>query len=195
MNALSLVLRIMSFVVTTYMLLCLARIFLSWLPGLAAGRPAAIVEGLTEPFLAPFRRLPFLKPTGVDLSPVAALAVLSAVSRAFLIASYGGLTVGTVLAIVVDTAWAPVSFLLSFFAILMAVRLAGYLLRWYGRHPAWQMLDAMVNPVLFAIKGLVYRHRVVDYRQGLVTGVVALVGARLLLGGAVSVLLRLLRQI
>ncbi len=161
-----------------FMFLCIARIFMSWLPSLSSGSGGRFIERATEPYLSLFRRIAFLRSGSMDFSPIAALAVLAAVSRALSVASYGALSVGFILALIVQTLWSPIAFLLSFFAFLALLRIIAYKARWNSLHPAWRTVDAMVNPVLFKIKLFIYKDRIVNYMQGLVTGFLALAGAR-----------------
>lgn len=191
MPALSIVFRILGGAASVYMLLCIARIFLTWFPG-ASGAGARFLERSTEPYLALFRRLSFLRGAGVDFSPIAALAVLAGLSRALTVASMGTLTLGIGLALVVQVIWDPVGFLLGFFAVLILARIIAYLARWNSLHPVWRAVDAMINPILFQLKRLFYRNRIVHYMQGLVIGLLVLAGLRLLLGWMVSGLLAVL---
>ena len=182
MNLSSTVFSILGTTTSIYMLLCIVRIFMSWFPAAAMGRPAEILERVTEPYLSLWSRIPFLKTGGVDFSPIAALAALSGVSRLFAVASYGSLTFGVALALIVEIVWAPIGFLLSFFVVLIALRVIAYLAKWNSLHPVWRAIDAMINPVLFRIKRLVYKDRIVNYMQGLATGAIVLLAARVILG-------------
>ncbi|MBN2874429.1 MAG: YggT family protein [Spirochaetales bacterium] len=195
MNVLSTIFRLLGAATSIYMLLCVVRIFLSWFPASASGRPAELVVSATEPYLAIWRRIPFLRAGGVDFSPIAALAVLSALSRVLAMASYGILTIGLVLALIVEMVWAPVSFLLGFFIVLILARVVAYAARWNSLHPVWRTVDAMINPVLFRIQRLVYRDRIVNYMQGLATGAIALLVVRVVFGILFGLLLGLLKSL
>jgi hypothetical protein len=105
------------------------------------------------------------------------------------------LTAGVALALVVEVAWAPVSFLLGFFVVLLVARIVAYAAHWNSLHPIWRAIDAMINPVLFRIKRFVYKDRIVNYMQGLVTGALAILGARVILGLAFGLLINLLKRI
>lgn len=195
MTIVAIVFRILAGLISAYMILCVVRIFMSWFPVGLSGKPATFIEGATEPYLAIFRRIPFLQGGGMDFSPIAALAVLAAVSRALTVASHGALTVGLLLVVLVEMIWSPVSFLLSFIAVLVLARIVAFWARWNSLHPAWRAVDAIINPALFQIKRLVYRDRIVNYMQGLITGFLALAGVRILLGFAIAQLIRLLGRI
>lgn len=196
MPVLSLSLRILGGAASVYMLLCFARLMLTWFPGaMTAGAGARFLVRVTEPYLAPFRRIAFLRGAGVDFSPVAALSVLAGVSWALTYASLGALTLGVILSILLRIVWYPVGFLLGFFAVLVLARIVACLARWNSLHPVWRAVDALINPTLFQIKRLLYRNRIVNYMQGLVTGFLALAAARLLLGWGVDALFGLLSKL
>jgi len=195
MNLLSTVFRLLGAATSIYMLLCVVRVFLSWFPASAIGRPAELVERATDPYLLLWKRIPFLQAGGVDFSPIAALAALSGLSRIFSVASYGALTFGLALSLIVEVVWAPVSFLLGFFVVLLVARIVAYAARWNSLHPVWRAIDAMINPVLFRIKRFVYKDRIVNYMQGLITGALALLGTRVLLGLVFGLVINLLKKL
>jgi YggT family protein len=190
MSALSVVFRLLGAATSIYMLLCIVRIFLSWFPAAASGRPAEIVGQVTEPYLSMWRHIPFLVVGGVDFSPIAALAVLSGVSRVFAVASYGAVTIGLILSLLIEVVWGPVSFLLGFFMMLIVARIIAYAARWNSLHPIWRAIDSIINPVLFRLKRLVYKDRIVNYMQGLITGALLLLGARVVLGTVFGFIMR-----
>jgi YggT family protein len=64
-------------------LLILARVIISWTNPTGGGTLTAFVYQVTEPILAPIRRL--IPPTsGIDWSPLIAMLVLGAVTRVVL---------------------------------------------------------------------------------------------------------------
>lgn len=193
MTVISTILWALGFALNLYMFLCMARILLSWFPGLTPSGATRLVEKATDPYLSLWRRIPFLQSGGMDFSPIFAIAVLIAASRVFTMASMGVLTIGGILALVVSVLWSPVAFVLGFFALLMLARMVAYIARWNSLHPIWRAIDAMINPVLWRIKRFIYGDRIVNYMQGLITGTLVLAGARALLGLAVGALMRLLQ--
>ncbi len=60
-------------------MLILARVIVSWIPGMGMGHPAVqVLHQITSPILDPIRRL--LPPVGgLDLSPIVAILLLSLV--------------------------------------------------------------------------------------------------------------------
>ena len=65
---------------TLLWVLLLARVVISWTNPTGGGGVVAIIYQLTEPILAPIRRM--IPPTsGIDWSPMIAMLILAAVSR------------------------------------------------------------------------------------------------------------------
>jgi YggT family protein len=82
--------RLANDVFRLYQLILLARILLSWFPGVDRGHPAVVLlVRITEPYLAPFRRL--LPPAaGFDISPIVAFFVLE-ILQGIVVQALGGL--------------------------------------------------------------------------------------------------------
>jgi len=190
------IMRILGAVVSLYMLLIMARIILTWFPTALQGRALERLGSVTDPYLNIFRRISFLRSETLDFSPVAALAVLSVMTQIFAAAAaLGHVTVGLVLALVLRAAWSLFAFFFSFLGIAMTARLVAYLARWNSLHPVWRVVDALINPVLFRMNRLIYKNRIVNFRQGLLTGIIVFfglwfIGGRLI-GLAAGLLMRL----
>lgn len=195
MNLVNTIFRLLAAATSIYMLLCVVRIFLTWFPARMIGRPAELVERAADPYLLLWKKIPFLQAGNVDFSPIAALAALSGLSRIFSVASYGELTAGVALSLLIEVIWAPVSFLLGFFIVLLVARIVAYAARWNSLHPVWRSIDTMINPVLFSIKRVIYKNRIVNYMQGLITCALALLGTRVILGLVFNLIINLLKKI
>jgi YggT family protein len=184
---LSTIARFLNAAVIVYVFLCAARVLMSWLPGLDAGRSGAILARVVDPYLNWFRRFKIFSSGAFDFSPIAALALLAVVNDLLTKISFAiNLSVGLVLALVVGAAWSAVAFVVSFFMVCALARMIAYAARWNSLHPLWMVIDSILNPALFRINRLVYRGRIVNYLQGLITGSVFLalmwVVGRLLVG-------------
>jgi YggT family protein len=188
--------RILSAATIVYMFTCVARVFISWMPGLDSGAGGRIIKAAADPYLNLFRRIKALSAGAFDFSPIAALAVLAVANDLLTRVSYAiGITLGLALGMLLGAAWSAVAFLLAFLAVCAVARLVAYAARWNSLHPLWRVVDTMLNPVLFRINRVLYRGRIVNYLQGLVTGLIVLVLAYLagheLVSLAVGLLLRL----
>ncbi|HOX13658.1 MAG TPA: YggT family protein [Spirochaetales bacterium] len=187
--AFSIVLRLAAAAASLYMLLLMARIILTWFPSAVEGRPLHLLSSVTDPYLDLFRGIPWLSTGSMDFSPLAALAVLSVLTQILsTAAAYGRISLGIVLALVLRAGWSIFAFFFGFLGLAMAARLVAYMAKWNSLHPVWRVVDALINPVMFRLNRAIYRDRIVNFRQGLLTGIVVLFGLRIL-GGILTGLL------
>ena len=174
---LTIVMRILGGLISLYMLLCSLRVFMTWIPQIHLGKAERILAAIVDPFLGMFSRIKLFRTERFDFSPIAALAVLSVLNRVFSTLAYSGrISLGFVLGLLLQAAWSALAFM------------AG----WNTLHPVWLVIDAILNPLLFRINRIIYSGRAVHYRQGLFTGLVALILLRMAGGALVGILNRLL---
>lgn len=190
------ILRVVNVVLVGYLLLLSLRIVLSWFQASLYGRPWALLQRVTDPYLGLFRRLPFLRQGTFDLSPVAAVLVIVVIlDLVNELLSFGEITLGYVLGSVLGALWYGAGFLLLLFALLCALRLVGFGLR-TARNPAlWKALDAMVQPVVGWMARLLGRSVRFGYVQTLAITAAALFTVWFLGGMGVRVLVRVLRAL
>jgi YggT family protein len=175
--------------VSVYMLVIFIRVMLSWFSGVNYGRPAEFLRRITDPYLNWFRRFGFLRMANLDLSPIAALAVLSVANNIFVtLSSYGRITLGFILATLVSALWSAASFVLLFLLIVLVLRFAAYLTRRnvYGSYSPmdafWRVVDSLSRPVMYRINRIIFRNRLVRYHTGLLTSIAVLAALRIGLG-------------
>ncbi|MCX7023334.1 MAG: YggT family protein [Spirochaetes bacterium] len=180
--------------VTVYMILCMLRIALAWFgPAAANGAAARPLVAIVDPYLAFFSRIKRLRGERIDFSPIVAITALWFVSQIFYsIGVSGKVSLSAVLAIALSGTWSVFAFLLDMFAMLILLRVVAYFARWNSLHPAWQAIDATINPIVFRIKRTVYRDRIVKYQAGLITALAVIVAFRVILGFGVNLLSNLL---
>jgi YggT family protein len=151
-----------------YMLLIFIRVMLSWFNTASLGRPAEVLAQVTDPYLNWWRRIPVLRTGFIDLSPIAAMAALSLVQTACGIAArYGRLTVGILLAVIVQALWSVLSFVLGFFIVILILRLIAYLSNQNIYSTFWRIVDSISQPVLYRITRIFYRRRLINYLAGI----------------------------
>jgi YggT family protein len=166
-----------------YTLLIFIRILLTWFSGSRYGKPYDILSRITDPYLNWFRRFPFLQTPVFDLSPIAALAVLSLVNNIFTtIARYGRITLGIILAMVLSALWSAASFILVFFIFILVLRLFAYLTNRNIYGPVWRLIDSISQPVLYRINRIIFRNRLVNYLTGILSALGVLLILRIGLG-------------
>ncbi|MDA8410375.1 MAG: YggT family protein [Treponema sp.] len=193
---LSIFLRILGAAVTVYMLACAIRIFLTWVPRSDLGAPARVLASAVDPYLAFFTRFKIFRVGRFDFSPIAALATLAIVNQVLLtIAFVGAITIGGIAALVVDAIWSAFAFVLTFLAVAALARLVAYAARWNSLHPLWRVIDDMLNPILFRITRLIWRDRIVNYLQGLATGLAVLLVLRIGGEALVRLIMKALRAL
>jgi YggT family protein len=193
---LSIIARILNAVVIVYVFLCAARVLMSWVPSLDAGKGGAILARVTDPYLNYFRRFKIFTSGAFNFSPIAALALLAVLNDLLTTIAYSGqLSVGLVLGLLVGAAWSAVAFVISVFALCAVARIIAYVARLNSLHPLWIVIDSMLNPLLYRINRLIYRGRIVNYMQGLVTGFVILLLLRTGGGALLGLVIRSLERL
>ncbi|MDR3342451.1 MAG: YggT family protein [Treponema sp.] len=180
--------NILSALTGIYMLLIFIRIMLTWFSGANYGRPMEILTGITDPYLDWFRRFPALRAGFLDLSPIVAMAVLSLVNQIFsTLAQYGAISLGIILAMVLSALWSAISFILGFFLIILGLRLIAYLTNQDVYNSVfWKIVDTISQPVLYRIKRILFRRRLVNYLTGIITSMVAVLVLMMVLGTIVK---------
>ena len=174
-NAMIQIFRVLGFLVEIYMLIIFVRIVLTWFARMGQGRLQEILAGITDPYLDWFRRFSFLKVGFLDLSPIAALGVLSVLSRIIsTVIFYGKITIGIILAIMLQTIWGAVSFFLLFFIIVLALRLAAHFSKQNIYGPFWRIVDTIAQPILYRINRLLFRDRIVNFGTGTIISIASL---------------------
>jgi YggT family protein len=170
------------------MFIIFVRILLTWFGGISFGRPAEILNRVTDPYLDFFRRFPVMRVGYLDLSPVAALAVLSLANRVFtILARYGTISLGIILAILLQAVWSAAAFLLGFGIIVLVLRLIAFLTNRNVYGVFWRVIDTISQPLLFRINRIIFGGRIVRYLTGLLLSIAVLAAAYLLGGAAVRI--------
>jgi YggT family protein len=190
------VLNALNVLLLGYLLLLSLRIVLSWFRASLYGRPWQLLEKVTEPYLALFRRIPFLRQGLFDFAPIVAiLLIVVALDLVNELLFYGQITLGFVLASIVSAVWSGLSFLLLLFAVVAALRLAGFAARTARNPGLWRALDLIVQPMASWFSRLLSLGSRVSYPQRLALMAVALLLVWFLGGLGVRVLIRALRAL
>jgi len=158
------------------MLIIFLRIILTWFPGFGNGGIIDFLSGITDPYLNWFRRFSFLRLGFLDLSPIVALGVLSLVNRVLgMLASYGRISIGIVLALALQAVWGAVSFILGFLILLLILRLIAFLFGQSGANPFWNVIETISRPVLYRINRIFFRGRIVKHITVLLVSIASLI--------------------
>ncbi|MFA6775633.1 MAG: YggT family protein [Sphaerochaetaceae bacterium] len=120
--------KFLATMISIYSFLIWIRVIFTWvrIPGQMMENPLlTFLKKIVDPYLNWFSPLTGLKRSNFDLTPLAALAVLSIFQSILrMYGSYGRLTIGMVLAMIVQTLWGYlVSPLFWFIMIILVIRL------------------------------------------------------------------------
>ena len=163
-----------SFLISIYMLIIFVRIILTWFSGMDQGGVPDVLSKITDPYLDWFRRFPALRMGYIDLSPIVALGVLSLVNRVLnTLAAYGTISIGIILALILQAVWGAVSFFLGFLILILILRLIAYLLK-LGSNPFWLIIESISRPVIFRINRFIFKSRIVNYTTSIIISIAAL---------------------
>ena len=183
------ILGFLNLLVSIYMMIIFVRIILTWFSWLGGSKIQEILAMITDPYLNWFRRFTFLKAGFVDLSPIAALAVLSLVSRILaMLAIQGRISIGIILALVLQAFWGMVSFIIGFLIIVLAVRLVGYFAKQSSYTPFWRIIDSISQPVIYRINSFFFKDRILQISTAIIISAASLAVAYVVLKILVSVL-------
>jgi len=154
----------LSTLVSIYMMIIFFRIILTWFSWVGRGSFQNILAKVTDPYLNWFRRFPFLRVGFLDLSPIAALAVLSLVNRIFsTLAFHGTISIGLILAMTLQMLWGAASFLIIFLIVVFILRLAAHIGRFNTYNQFWRIVDAIFQPVSYRINRILFKDRIINF--------------------------------
>jgi len=169
-----LILNLIISLVQIYMFLIALRIILGWTGIQHQG--IMFLGKIVDPYLYLFRRLKFLRFNHLDLSPVAAIALLQMMNYILFSLSYRSSFPGVfeIFDFIVGLVWSLLSFLLALFIILSLIRLLAFAFPSLKILPLWHALDLLLMPPITKI-GLILRKGFLTYRTGLVIFIFVLV--------------------
>ena len=181
-----LVLRIITGLLSTYMLLLFLRIIITWFSGSDFGRPYEILTSITDPYLNYFSRFSFLKFGMMDFSSIAGILLLVIVLNILnTISSYGTITLGLILAIILGAVWSAINFLITFFIMLIIIRLVTGMINATRQSPLMTTVETIISPLTNFVYNKLFKNNNITYITCLaVSGVLLL--AVLLSGNALT---------
>ena len=187
---------VLSFLVNAYMVIIFFRIMLTWFSGMGHGSVQDVLARITDPYLNWFRRFPALRMGFLDLSPIVALGVLSLVNRILSsLARYGTITIGIILAMVLQGIWGAVSFFIGFLIIVLILCLVAHLSRVNTFNPFWRAVETISRPVLFRINRVLYKGRIENFAVSVILSIAALGISYIVLGFFVTFASRALARL
>ena len=193
MDILFYILSALSTLISLYMVVCLIRVFLSWVPSLAYSAFGRVISQMTDPYLNLFRKFNPTGRFGIDISPIFAFAVLMLAENILnTIVVTGTLNIAYLLVQIINLIWSIASSLLTFFIIIILVRLIAMLLN-KNSGQIWQAIDQLLYPIIQKVIPLFTKNRFLQPKIQLiillVVGIVIKIGIDLLIGMLIALIL------
>jgi len=160
----NLILRITTGVLSGYMLLLFIRIIITWFSGTDFGKPYEILKSITDPYLNYFRQFSFLQIGMMDFSSIAGILLLVIILNILnTISSYGTITLGLVLAIILGALWSAINFLITFFIILTLIRLVTGFINARRQSPLMSTIETIISPVTNFVYYKIFKNKNITY--------------------------------
>ena len=200
--------------VSLYSLLCVIRIVFTWLPDLNYSPFGKLLAAVCDPWLNIFKKFNPFKRSPVDISPMFAIGALMLISSVLKqIVFRRRFSLWMLFGTVVSILWSICSSILTFFNILLLVRLIAELLNrtqsriWYNvdqvlnillavrliaellnrtQNPIWYTMDSVLNPIIYKVSGFFFRNRFVTPKTALIITLVCSIAVQFGLGILVS---------
>lgn len=180
----------------TYLVLCMFRVLMSWFGPGSGHQGFVILARITDPWLKLFSGIPWLKLRNLDFSPVVALIILQLFSQVFHYLSISGkLTIGLVLATIIELFASAINFFMVFFIVLALIRLIGLLIKTSSIQRFWFTLDHILQPLVYPLLAKLFPRRVVPYGTGLGLFLGVMIATALLFSFGANALVVLVRPL
>ncbi|MBI9108308.1 MAG: YggT family protein [Spirochaetales bacterium] len=154
-----------SAVLSVYMIILIIRVMLTWFKTSQNSQIFRYLAAITDPYLNWFRRFSVLKFGMLDFSPIVAFVILGFVINIFnSIAAYGKITVGIILALLVNGIWSIISFILILFIILTVIRLISSTIATGGFLSSMSVgIDSIIEPITTWVRKTIFRNKFTPY--------------------------------
>ena len=185
-----------STVLSIYSVLCFARIIISWFPPIEYSAVGRILCKICDPYLNLFRRLKFLRIGFLDFSVVVALIALGFLTEftASLASHNTTLSVGLLLANILQALWHIISYILFIFIVFLIIRFIALIFS-AGSSYVWSSIDSSVSPILNRITSLFTGGKQIKYSIKLLIGALTLFIFRFALGYLMGIIYNLLKSL
>lgn len=148
MSPLMTIISLISWLLSLYSFLCLLRVVFTWIPGIQGTKVAYYLNRICDPYLDLFKNLHIFRVGSFDFTPILALGILAIGSNILnSIVLNGSLKLGCIVADILSLAWSVVSSIITFFNIIIALRLVIHLLKKDYSSAVWSQLDKIIYPV------------------------------------------------
>jgi YggT family protein len=188
------------------MILIFIRVMLSWFAagprgaypqyggyrsGTPYGRIYEILCAVCDPYLAWFRRFRIFRLGALDFSPIAAMAFLSVLNTLVAaLARFGRISLGIILAVLLNALWSALSFFMGFALLLLALRFIAYMTK--SSSFFWLYIERLSDPIIYHVNRLIFRSRIVHHLVSLYSSAAVIAALWILLRILVSIVSPLL---
>lgn len=157
--------RTISAVLSVYMVLLMIRVMLTWFRAAQSHQVFRYLAVITDPYINWFRRFSVLKFGMMDFSPIIAFVILGfVINIANSIATYGKITVGIILALLVNGIWSILSFILVLLIILTIIRILGATVARSGFIAQMSSgIDSIIEPITSWVRRTIFRNKFTPY--------------------------------
>lgn len=189
--------KLLSGIVSIYTLICLVRVFLTWIPNANFSPFGQFLSKICDPYLNIFKKIRFLQIGYFDLSAAVGLCVLWGISSILgSLATGNAITLGFVLAILVSMLWNIISSILAFFSIFLVIRLIVLLVSKSTYGTIWDTIDRTISPILFKMTAIFYKGRSVSFKGSLIIALIEcillyFIGNSLIIGTLIPILVNM----
>jgi len=175
--------NILSSAVSFYTVLIFIRIIISWFGRAVDSKPVELLIRVTDPYLDWWRGLLNLRLGFLDLSPLVGIAALSVLKVIlYTISRYERISIGSVLGLILMSAWSIASFVLGFCVIVLVLRIFAYLTNRDIYTPFWRVIESITQPLLYKTNRLIFGNRIVNFLKGIIVSTL-IITAILIAGG------------
>ncbi len=169
--------RVISAILSAYMIVLMIRVMLTWFRTAQSSQLYYYLALVTDPYLNWFRRFSSLRFGMIDFSPIVAFVVLGfIINISKSIATYGTITVGIILALLINGIWSIISFIIILVVILAVIRLLSATVFRSGFFVQMAPgIDAVIEPITSWVRRTIFRNRFTPYNTQLGVAIALLI--------------------
>ncbi|PIE98986.1 MAG: hypothetical protein CR988_00765 [Treponema sp.] len=168
--------RAVATAISIYSLLCIVRIFMSWMPEILHTSVGRFFRMICDPFLDMFRSLPFTRVGIMDLSPIFAIGSLSILQMIFEELGRGTLpSARNIVMMIIAIIFSFIGFMITILIVIVVVRLIYELLNRSSYSPFWQSIDGFIMPIVTRISRFFAPKKMLSVTAGLSISLAVLV--------------------
>jgi len=186
---------LISWVISIYMFVCLIRIIITWFPGARNSKIAGYLSKVCDPYLNLFRKINFLHIANLDFTPALALGILAVVSNLLnSIVANGAFRLGSTIGSLIQLLWSIASSIITFFNIIIALRLIANLLHKDFSSGIWSQLDKVIYPVQKVVMSI-FKGKTFSYKAQLGITLVACILVQIIGSWLIGLIILLLTKL